>query len=104
MQATYPFSFAPLKSNWGGTVMTILDSQRGRVIDVNGGGMVRLIALGIIGLVLIILLFNSITRVGTGHVGVLTLFGRVTGETLGEGDRKSTRLNSSHSQISYAVF
>src|SRR2546427_5196532 len=24
--------------------------------------------------------------------------------TLGEGDRKSTRLNSSHSQISYAVF
>src|SRR2546427_6259039 len=26
------------------------------------------------------------------------------GDTLHEGDRKSTRLNSSHSQISYAVF
>src|SRR5438309_4529433 len=31
--------------------------------------------------------------------------GRVTsGDTAGEGDRKSTRLNSSHSSISYAVF
>jgi prohibitin 1 len=65
--------------------MTILDSQRGRVVDVNGGTMMRLIALGILGLVLIIALFNSVTRVGTGHVGVLTLFGRVTGESLAEG-------------------
>ena len=56
--------------------MTILDSQRGRVVDVNGGTMVRLIALGVLGLALIIALFNSVTRVGTGHVGVLTLFGR----------------------------
>ena len=37
--------------------MTILDSQRGRVVDVNGGTMMRLIALGILGLVLIIVLF-----------------------------------------------
>src|SRR2546430_4577251 len=29
---------------------------------------------------------------------------RARGERLHEGDRKSTRLNSSHSQISYAVF
>ena len=65
--------------------MTILDSQRGRVVDVNGGTMMRLVALGILALVLIIALFNSVTRVGTGHVGVLTLFGRVTGETLAEG-------------------
>jgi regulator of protease activity HflC (stomatin/prohibitin superfamily) len=65
--------------------MTILDSQRGRVVDVNGGTMMRLIALGILALVLIIALFNSVTRVGTGHVGVLTLFGRVTGESLAEG-------------------
>jgi regulator of protease activity HflC (stomatin/prohibitin superfamily) len=65
--------------------MTIFDSPRGRVIDANGGSLVRLIGLGIAGLVLIILLFNSVTRVATGHVGVLTLFGRVTGETLGEG-------------------
>ena len=65
--------------------MTILDSQRGRVVDMNGGGMLRLIGLGILGLLLVILLFNSVTRVGTGHVGVLTLFGRVTGESLSEG-------------------
>jgi len=65
--------------------MTILDNQRGRIVDVSGGGMVRAIALGILALALIIVFFNSITRVGTGHVGVLTLFGRVTGETLAEG-------------------
>src|SRR5438445_12570483 len=65
--------------------MTIFDSPRGKVVDMNGGSAIRLVGLGILGLVLIIALFNSITRVGTGHVGVLTLFGRVTGETLGEG-------------------
>jgi len=34
---------------------------------------------------LVILFFASVVSVPTGHVGVLTLFGRVTGETLGEG-------------------
>jgi regulator of protease activity HflC (stomatin/prohibitin superfamily) len=65
--------------------MTIFDSPGGRVIDANAGGAIRLIGLAIAGLVLIVLLFNSVTRVATGHVGVLTLFGKVTGETLGEG-------------------
>jgi prohibitin 1 len=65
--------------------MTIFDSPRGKVVNVDGGGALRLIGLAILGLVLIVLLFNSVTRVATGHVGVLTLFGRVTGETLGEG-------------------
>jgi regulator of protease activity HflC (stomatin/prohibitin superfamily) len=69
--------------------MTIFDSTtgRGRVIDGGGGGrtIFGLIGLGIVGLAVIILLFNSVTRVGTGRVGVLTLFGRVTGETLPEG-------------------
>jgi len=37
------------------------------------------------GLLLLILLWSSVTRVPTGHVGVLTLFGRVTGQWLGEG-------------------
>ena len=67
--------------------MTIFDPNRPRVIDVSGrgGGLLRLIGLGVITFVLVIALFGSITRVDTGHVGVLTLFGRVTGETLGEG-------------------
>jgi len=68
--------------------MTMFDSTSGRgpVIDGGGGrGTIGLIGLAIVGLVVVILLFNSVTRVGTGRVGVLTLFGRVTGETLPEG-------------------
>jgi prohibitin 1 len=67
--------------------MTIFDPARGRIIDGGGrgGGMLRLIGLGIAAFLLVILFFSAVTRVGTGHVGVLTLFGKVTGETLGEG-------------------
>jgi prohibitin 1 len=67
--------------------MTIFDPARGRVIDGGGGrsGLLRLIGIGIAAFFLAILFFSSVTRVGTGHVGVLTLFGKVTGETLGEG-------------------
>jgi prohibitin 1 len=68
--------------------MTTFDPGRGRIIDGGGGigrGLLRLIGLGVLAFVLVILLFSSITRVDTGHVGVLTLFGRVTGEVLGEG-------------------
>jgi prohibitin 1 len=68
--------------------MTIFDPARGRVIDGGGGSgtFLRLIGLGVAAFLLVILVFSSITRVGTGHVGVLTLFGKVqSGETLGEG-------------------
>jgi prohibitin 1 len=66
--------------------MTIFDPSRSRIIDGGGGrSIIRLAALGIAAFLLVILFFNSVTRVGTGRVGVLTLFGRVTGETLGEG-------------------
>lgn len=42
--------------------------------------------LTVLGLILaVILLFSSVVSIPTGHVGVLTLFGRVTGETLSEG-------------------
>src|SRR5258708_5295770 len=70
----------------GRTVMTIFDPARGRIIEGGGGlSLFRLIGLGVAAFLLVILLFSSVTGVGTGHVGVLTLFGRVTGETLPEG-------------------
>ncbi len=47
--------------------------------------MLRVLGAGLGGLLLVILLFASVTRVDAGHVGVLTLFGRVTGEILPEG-------------------
>jgi prohibitin 1 len=51
--------------------------------SLRGAGFKFLILLAIIfGL---ILFFSSVVSIPTGHVGVLTLFGRVTGETLGEG-------------------
>jgi regulator of protease activity HflC (stomatin/prohibitin superfamily) len=65
--------------------MTIFDPSRPRVIDTGRGSVVRLIGLGFAAFLLVILLFSSVTRVNTGHVGVLTLFGKVTDETLGEG-------------------
>src|ERR1700739_4685470 len=67
--------------------MTILDPARSRVIDPggHGGALLRLVGLSIAAFLIVILLFNCVTRVGTGDVGVLPLLGRVTGETLGEG-------------------
>jgi len=42
--------------------------------------------LTILGLIaLVILFFSSVVSIPTGNVGVLTMFGRVTGEALGEG-------------------
>src|SRR2546430_12145538 len=40
----------------------------------------------------------------TSDVDVVPLASEVVPNRVDEGDRKSTRLNSSHSQISYAVF
>src|SRR5215470_11174570 len=49
------------------------------------GGFGSKIAQLLVLVFLIILLFASAVSVPTGHVGVLTLFGKVTGETLSEG-------------------
>jgi prohibitin 1 len=65
--------------------MTIYNDARGKVIDMDGKPVLRLIGFGIAAFLIVILLFSSLTRVSTGHVGVLTLFGRVTGEVLPEG-------------------
>src|SRR2546428_8433753 len=65
--------------------MTIYGDSRGKIIDTGGRPLFRLVGLGIAAFIIVILLFSAVTRVSTGHVGVLTLFGRVTGEVLPEG-------------------
>jgi len=45
----------------------------------------KLLGLALAAFLLVVLLFSSVARVESGHVGVLTLFGRVTGEQLSEG-------------------
>ena len=64
--------------------MTIFDPPR-RVVDVQGSSILRILGLAFIGLLVIIFLISAVTRVDSGAVGVLTLFGRVTGEVLPEG-------------------
>ena len=49
------------------------------------GSSLRPIGFGVAAVVVIFLLFNCTTRVSTGHVGVVTLFSKVTGEVLREG-------------------
>lgn len=51
--------------------------------NLSGAGS-RLLRLALVVFV-VILFFMSVASVPTGNVGILTLFGRVTGETLGEG-------------------
>jgi regulator of protease activity HflC (stomatin/prohibitin superfamily) len=65
--------------------MTIFNETRGRVIDANSNPAFRLFAIAAAAFLLVVLLFASVARVDSGHVGVLTLFGRVTGEVLPEG-------------------
>ena len=66
--------------------MAIYDPIRGKVIDAGSGGIVmKLLGLALAAFLLVVLLFSSVARVESGHVGVLTLFGRVTGEQLSEG-------------------
>ena len=65
--------------------MAMYGDSRGQVINVGGGTVARLLGLGFAGLIILVLLLNSVVKVPTGSVGVLTLFGRVTGEVLPEG-------------------
>jgi regulator of protease activity HflC (stomatin/prohibitin superfamily) len=76
--------------------MTIFDAQRGRVVEVPGGSMLRIVGLAVIGFLIVILLFSAVTRVDSGAVGVLTLFGRVTGEALPEGIHLINPLKTNH--------
>jgi prohibitin 1 len=65
--------------------MTIFNEPRGRIIDANPSPGLRLLGIALAAFLIIILLFASVARVESGHVGVLALFGRVTGEVLPEG-------------------
>ncbi|MBI3474290.1 MAG: prohibitin family protein [Acidobacteria bacterium] len=76
--------------------MTIFDPPRGNVINVQGGGILKLLGLGIVGFLAVIFLFSAVTRVDSGAVGVLTLFGRVTGEVLPEGIHLINPLKTNH--------
>src|SRR5271157_1774088 len=60
-----------------------LGGSRPRMPSLGSLGSKILIVVGLI--VFVILFFSSVVFIPTGNVGVLTLFGRVTGEALGEG-------------------
>ena len=49
-----------------------------QVIDMKTFSIGKLILGGFALVLLLILLFNSVTTIPAGHIGVLTLFGRVT--------------------------
>lgn len=65
--------------------MPIYGQGQGRVVEVGGKSIMRAVGFGVLALVILILFFNSIVKVPTGSVAVLTVFGRVTGEVLPEG-------------------
>jgi len=65
--------------------MTIFNDARGRLIEANSSSTFRLFGIALAAFLLVIAVFASVVRVDSGHVGVLTLFGRVTGEVLPEG-------------------
>jgi len=58
---------------------------KNRVINAGGFPVFRMLAVVVVGFLIVILLLASVAKVPSGHVGVLTLFGRVTGEVLPEG-------------------
>lgn len=65
--------------------MPTFGDARGRIIDANAGTGLRIAGIAVVLFLLIVLLFSSVARVDSGHVGVLTLFGQVTGQVLPEG-------------------
>ncbi len=65
--------------------MPIYGQGQSRVVDVGGKSIMRAVGFGVLALVILIFFFNSIIKVPTGAVTVLTMFGRVTGEVLPEG-------------------
>jgi len=71
-------------------------NEGGRRLQVNPSSVFRGFGILIIVVLVVIFLFSSIARVESGHVGVLTLFGRVTGEVLPEGIHLVNPFKSNH--------
>jgi prohibitin 1 len=65
--------------------MTNYGFGKDRVIEAGGLPLFRLVAMVVVGFFIVIFLFAAVAKVPSGCVGVLTLFGRVTGEVLPEG-------------------
>ena len=60
--------------------------MRESIFDVKAPSFIRRgTAIVLMVIVLGILLLNSVTSITTGHVGIVTMFGRVTGRVMGEG-------------------
>jgi regulator of protease activity HflC (stomatin/prohibitin superfamily) len=72
------------------------DRDRMKVIDWSSGSIRRRVVTLVAALFFLILLFNSVVRVSTGSVAVVTLFDRVTGEVLPEGIHLLSPLKSAH--------
>jgi prohibitin 1 len=62
----------------------------------NGGKAIKLVLAAIGAFLLLIFMFMAFTTVGAGEVGVVTLFGRVTGEVLDSGLHFVNPLKSVH--------
>jgi prohibitin 1 len=65
--------------------MTMFNEGRAKILTADSNPLFRLVGLAIVAFVLVIVAFTSVARVESGNVGVLTVFGRVTGEVLPEG-------------------
>lgn len=68
----------------------------GRILDLQAGAALRILGFVFIGFLIVVFLFSAIARVDSGAVGVLTLFGRVTGEALPEGIHLVNPLKTNH--------
>ena len=76
--------------------MAPFNESKNTVVDINPKSLFRMVGLGVLALLIVILLFSSIARVESGHVGVLTLFGKVTPKVLSEGMHLINPFKKSH--------
>jgi prohibitin 1 len=76
--------------------MPMLTPGQNQIMDINPKTVFRSFGIVVLFVLVMIFLFASIAKVESGHVGVLTLFGRVTGEALPEGIHLVNPFKSNH--------